>query len=39
MWDEWDKVGGVGAVAAAALRKALSVVRQFIVKDGTGYRL
>lgn len=39
MWGEWDEVGGVGTAAAAALRKALSVVRRFIVKDGTGYHL
>lgn len=39
MWGEWDEVGDVDAAAAAALRKALSVVRRFIVKDGTGYRL
>lgn len=38
-WGEWDEVGGVGTTAAAALRETLPVVRRFIVKDGTGYRL
>ena len=37
--DEWDEVGGVGAVAAAALRKALSVVRRRIARNDTGNRL
>ena len=39
MWDELDKVGDVGAVAAAALRKALSVVRRRIARNDTGNRL